>query len=411
MKLLFTITIALCYVCQAYAQNTGTAVADRRIEMIFEKAEKTNRPVFVKVHLNGCPHCQSVDSVMRSEKVSSFFKDNFLVINVEANSDESKVLQKKYRITYPEFPLFLFFGADGVMHHVATPHKMATQAASENELIRHATAALDSEMRASGYRNRYQQGERDPAFLISYGKYARVIQDTLDLNNVIQAFEQSLILPEEKESALGLYVLRNYVQRFESSLAVYFFSNLEKYQHRFPADQVMEAGETIIYNSLFGVQSGNYKIGQVKEMRRQMIRLGVDPAVAVSRTVFKEIEAGLTNNNSAEALQSFSDYLNVKPDVSVADYSYVIRIFNQLSKDLLYLQYLDEWAKNAEIIIKTRPDEKVFLADLYYEQTEGYKTGGLISKARMISEKGLEAAKSQNVDITRFTEQIMLLSQ
>lgn len=394
----------------AVAQSGGTLFSPAGYDVVLGQARQSNRPVFVKIYLDGCPHCTSIDSLLASSRVGDFYNRHFLNVKIEANSDASKNLQTRYGITYPEFPLFLFFSPQGTLEHIATPHRVPDLIDSENALIDHGADALDPGRRASGYAPAFARGRRDPDFLIHYGKYAKTRRDTTALEQISAAFEQQLSTGSERESALGFYVLKQYVRRFDSALSRYFFEHLDTFRSSFGAAAVKEAGESILYHSLYGSSPGHYPLVQIREMRNQMIRLGVPAGEAAARTVFKEIEAALNGGQTREAVASFEHFRATYAAISLADFGYAMHLFNAHATASGYLRAFEAWVADAEKGGATQPEQARAMPELYYELAQAYHKAGLPQQATQTSEKALALATALRLDLAKYKQPFLPLT-
>jgi thiol-disulfide isomerase/thioredoxin len=112
----FCICSLFCY-HQTNAQvtklKTGIRFQAGDFQAALAKAKSVNKPIFVEVYLTGCPHCDALAPVLEEKAVGDFYNANFISWKTEANSKESTAFQKEKGITYPEFPLFFFFDANG----------------------------------------------------------------------------------------------------------------------------------------------------------------------------------------------------------------------------------------------------------------------------------------------------------
>lgn len=131
------------------------------------------RPIFVEVNLTGCPHCDALAPVLEEKAVGDFYNTHFISWKTEANSKESAAFQKDKGVTYPEFPLFFFFDANGDLIHTSNPAEHTTRQAFIQEILAHGKTALNPLQRTGSYPARFASGDRD---LISLQKYLTEMQ-------------------------------------------------------------------------------------------------------------------------------------------------------------------------------------------------------------------------------------------
>lgn len=381
------------------AQNTGVSFQDNSFDAALAKARQQNKSVFVEIYLNGCPHCQAIEPLLKDPKVGEFYNANFVSLQLEANSDASKKLQQQKQLTYPEFPLFLFFERDGRLKHLATPQEKKTHGEFAEELISTGRAALDPQQATSRYPERFASGDRQLAFLVQYGKYAKAVRDTAAQNRLDQAFGQQLQTPEQRTDAVGFYILRRFVTRFDNPLSTYFFSHFADYQSRFPKEEVKEAVESIAFQSLFGSGARAWPSAAIATMREGMVKAGIPAHDAASRTLLKELEALFREKNTPEAVARFNAF-RAGGKTETADYAYLIRYFNEQAPDGRYLSAVPAWS--AAALAGVTPQAGPAAADLYHALGVAYKRKGDVESAKKMAAKGKETAGRLHQDTRRF---------
>ncbi len=368
-------------------------------------AQSANKPLFVEVYLNGCPHCEALAPILNEKQVGDFYNTHFISWKVEANSKESATLQKAKGITYPEFPLLLFFDTKGTLIHLATPAEPPTKAAFVEEVVKQGQLALDPRQRTESYAARFQAGERDILFLISYGKYCKVLKDAQHLNEVNNALSKQLVDPKDITSQTGFYVLQRIVNSFESPLAGYFFQHLDEFRAKYPAKDVKEAGEAILYNTLYGPKGDTYSAQAIEKMRQAMVKLGVSSTDAAARTLLKELDAHFRAGTAAPAVARFNGYRKLNKAITTEDYAYIMRYFNEKAPDNTYLPELPLWGNDALQLVKPATQPKT-IAEVHYELAQAYLKMGKKDLARQSAQKALASAKTAHVDTRKYEEQI-----
>lgn len=398
-KLCFVFFLFSCF--SAYAQTTGISFQEKTFAAAQAKAKQQGKKVFVEIFLNGCPHCEAIEPILKDPQAGVFYNAQFVSLRLEANSPESKKLQKEKKLTYPEFPLFLFFGNDGRLLHVATPAEKKTDKEFVEEVISVGKTALDPQQATSAYSGRFAAGDRDFGFLIQYGKYAKAIQDSAAQNRIDAAFGQLLVTPQQRLDAVGMYALRRLVTRFDNPLSVYFFSHLADYQSKFPKEEVKEAVESIAFQSLYGSGAKAYSSADIGTLREGMVRVGTPPREAASRTLLKELEACFREKNTPKAVEIFDTY-RTTGKTETADYAFLIRYFNEHAPDDRYLESLSAWSGSALNGLTVQASNAQAVCDLYYALAVGFQRKGDALATRQWAAKGKEAATRFHLDISRF---------
>lgn len=147
------------------------------------KAKKENKYVFVDGFTSWCVPCKMMaQQIFPQQKVGDFFNKNFINVSVQFditkndNADvrlfykDAKYLASTYKIT--AYPTFLFFNPDGELVHTIVG---GTNKA--DEFIAKAKPALDPATQYTHLKKQFNQGKRDPAFLL---KLVNAAQQTGD---------------------------------------------------------------------------------------------------------------------------------------------------------------------------------------------------------------------------------------
>ncbi len=386
--------------------NQGINFIPGDFNTILTKAKAVKKPVFVEVYLNGCPHCEALAPVLTEKSVGDFFNANFISWKTEANSKESAAFQKSKGVTYPEFPIMFFFDSNGDLIHIVTPAERKTRAEFIEEVLSAGRATRDPMQRTGSYATRFKTGDRDLTFLINYGKYSKTIKDQATLTEINDTLGKLLTSPQDITSQAGFYILQRLVNDVDNPLSAYFFTHLNEFKSKYPAKDVKEAGEAILFHSLYGPKGDTYPSARIVEMRKDMIKLGVTETEASARLLLKELDAYLREKNTKAAVLRFNEYRKQAPSLGLSDYAYLMKYFNEKATDNSYLSEVPIWANEGIRLAKPTEVNTKVMAGLYYELAEAYWKMDKKPEAIKNAGKGLETAKTAKDDLIRFQEQV-----
>lgn len=403
-KLLFLLPLFLLG-RNVVSQAQGIQFQEKDIDQLVAVAKQQGKSVFVEIYLKGCPHCEALAPVLEEKKVGDFFNPKFVSAKYEANTPLSKDLQEKKKLHYPEFPLFFFFDADGNLVHQATPSDKPTRPEFIEEVIHHANDALSPATRTSGYAARYQQGDRNLDFLINYAKYAKTTRDTLQSTALAEEFGQIFTQPTDLESPYGFYVISRFISDFSNPMARYFFQHLDTYRTQHGVRESQQAGENILFQSLYGKNSDALASTEVVAMRMAMESLGVAPNVTAMRTILKELEAYFREKNTSAAATRFDEYQSDN-FLRATDYAYLMRFFNEKSPDNSYAEKLIAWTDKALKAVRPTEQNKPEVAELHREQSEAYLRLGKKEEGKKAAEKALAVAKLAKEKTETYEKQV-----
>ncbi len=370
----------------------GIHFQEKSIDELVGQAKSQKKLVFVEIFLKGCSHCEALAPVLDEKKVGDFYNSTFVSAKYEANSPLSKELQEKKKILYSEFPLFLFFDAHGQLIHQGTPTDKPTRPEFIQDVLRHGSDAISPATRTSGYAARYAQGERNLDFLINYAKYAKTTRDTTQLTAITQEFGKIFALPADLESPVGFFIISRFIDDLQNPMATYFFSHLDTYRTKFGAQPVQQAGESVLYQSLYGQRTNSLPSTDIVAIRKAMESLGTPAPVAAQRTILKELEAYFRENNTAAATARFNEY-RTSNTLKILDYAYLMRFFNEKAPDNTYASSLVGWINDALKPIKPVAQNRAEIAELYREQSEAYWRMGQKAEGKKAAEKAVAIAK------------------
>lgn len=370
----------------------GIQFQEKSIDELVAEATRQDKLVFVEIFLTGCSHCEALAPVLDEKKVGDFYNATFVSAKYEANSPLSKALQETKKIGYSEFPLLLFFDASGQLIHQATPTDKPTRPEFIQEVLRHGSDALSPATRTSGYPARYAQGDRNLDFLINYAKFAKTTRDTTQLTAITQEFGKIFTLAADLESPVGFFIISRFIDDIQHPMATYFFSHLDTYRAKFGPQPVQQAGESVLYQTLYGSKTNRLSSADIVAIRKAMESLGTPAPVATQRTILKELEAYFRENKTAAATARFNEY-HTSNTLKIIDYAYLMRFFNEKAPDNTYASSLVGWITDALKPIKPVAQNRAEIAELYREQSEAYLRMGQKAEGKKAAEKAVAIAK------------------
>ncbi|MBU1821331.1 MAG: thioredoxin family protein [Bacteroidetes bacterium] len=397
------VVVALLFSQSIFAQ--GVKFLNTDFDKLIAEAKRQNKLAFVEVYLNGCPHCEALAPVLTDKKVGDYYNPRFVSMKVEANSALSKALQNKQKLFYPEFPLLFYFDATGKLLHQATPAEKPNRTEFIEEVIRHAADAQSPEVRTSSYPTRYAQGERSVDFLIKYGRYAQATRDTTLVIAIADDLGKLFTQPADLESTAGFYIISRLIPDFQNPMARYFFGHLDTYRSKHGAQPTQQAGESILFQTLYGKKSATLSSSDVVAVRQAMESLGIPANVAAMRTILKELEAYFRESNTAAATARFDEYRRANA-LSLQDYAYLVRFFNERATDTSHAAPLVGWVNDALASLPPADRNKAEVAELYREQSEAYRRLGNKTEGKKAAEKALSIAKIAKVKLDSFVKQV-----
>ncbi|MBO0951287.1 thioredoxin family protein [Fibrella sp. HMF5405] len=386
--------LLICLLCtlQAVAQK-GIAFQQAPLSTVFKTAQKAGKLVFVEVYSPDCHVCQSFMPTLADSRVGKSYNAKFISTKADVNLPATRDWLKSKKFYVPSLPLFLFFTPNGELVHFAMSQNSA------DELIRHANNAVAPSTRSQTWKQRFAAGEKSPNFLIDLAMYSRVISDTVTNMAVMEEYASQQPANTHITNTNWL-VTQKLVIDMDNPLARSLINNFAAYKKQY-GQAAFDVAENILMSSLYSSRGGRYPPAQIKQVYDGLVRIGVDPKMASSRTLLPEVNAYFRLKQGSMAAERMNTHITTH-SLSVPEYIYVARLFNRNSPDSADVPSLIKWIGKA-LAMKPSPGEQ---ADLYFEQADAYRRAKRTAEARQSASKSLEIAQASRIDTKRNTEQI-----
>lgn len=161
MKLILTMTAFLFF--QTFLNASDTTIVFRKVNYanIFELAKKEKKPIFLYFHYDGCGACKTMEkTAFVDKKVIDFYNSHLICFEVNTLKGEGIETNKIYQVKL--HPTYLFLDAKGNITH------KIVGTFSPEEFLKQGQDALVSTKTLAYFKQQYDQGKRNPDFLIEY---------------------------------------------------------------------------------------------------------------------------------------------------------------------------------------------------------------------------------------------------
>lgn len=401
MKKILVSLVFICLTVSALlAQNgkTGIQFKEAPLEEVFAMAKKAGKPVFVEIYSPTCHVCQTFVPTLNDTRVGSYYNPRFISTKQDVTKKITQTFLLSKKLYVPQLPMFLFFDSQGNLIHLALSSN------TPNEVIRHASNALDPNLRTQNLKNRYTKGERAPSFLIDYAMYSMVTRDTATNIKVMEDYAKQVPVTEYA-SATNWLALRKLVMDFENPLFQYFLTHQDQYKKHGKPDEIKGAAENILMSSLFSGRGNRYSPEKILEVRAGLVKIGIDPKVAANRTLLPEVSAFFRTRQTGKAVARMDSQVTNYP-ITVPEFIYISKLFNRASPDASDAPTVIKWVNKAFALNTANPKEQ---SDLYFELAEAQRRAGNAAEALKAAQKSMELAQANNLDVRRNIELIQKL--
>lgn len=232
MKKIIVFVLAIFMCSGLFAQ--GIEFEHGTFDEALAKAKKENKLVFMDCYTTWCGPCKYLSKdIFPQQEVGDFFNKNFVSFKLDCEKGEGPDLASKYGVS--SYPTLLFIDAEG-----NAVHKLVGGMPAE-DLIKGAKAALDPAMRIGTLKAKYEQGNRDLEFLMTY---LGAVKAQYDAENMAIVAKEII-----KQTSLEKYM--NKEQFYVISASNFPYGSKEFDYLLENKDKIKEMTEAYEYSSLF----------------------------------------------------------------------------------------------------------------------------------------------------------------
>lgn len=222
MKKLLFIVPAFLFSVLGFSQ--GIVFEHGTWKEVLEKAQQTNKPIFVEVYTASSDSCkQMAELIFPLETVGKAYNENFICYQVDAEKGDGAEMAKMYEVQ--SYPTYLFFNADG---SIFCKSSKAMSARNFISVSRKALAIMYESRPMDVLERAYAAKKDDPAFLTGYIRQ----RSNRGLSNAFIFDKYLTLLPEEErtsETVADLYIKEGKFLRINSVA----YENLQKNKAKF----------------------------------------------------------------------------------------------------------------------------------------------------------------------------------
>ncbi len=141
--------------------SIGVYWEDLTMQEALNLAKRNRSLVFVDCYTAWCGPCQNMTkNIFPQKEVGNFFNNHFINIKIDMEKGDGPEIAKKYGIR--AYPTFLILRPDGSVQH------KTVGGGDAKSIIERATQGLNEETSTGGMDKKYEEGNRDKDFLVSY---------------------------------------------------------------------------------------------------------------------------------------------------------------------------------------------------------------------------------------------------
>ncbi|SFT39865.1 Thioredoxin-related protein [Lishizhenia tianjinensis] len=406
MKLITTLLCLFTLINSSKASDSTIIFRDIPYSSVFEVAKQENKPVLLYFHFNGCGGCINMEkNVFVDSAVANFYNKNFICFEVNTREGEGIETNKIYGIQM--HPTFLFLDKTG-----EDVHKIVGSF-SPVQFIQEAKNALEQKNTLNSYIEQYQQGNRDPKFLLDY---CYRLQDAYEIDSLhiveyINTQSKADLAQEHNIKFIYEFAIYHYdiFMPYDSEAFQFMLQNQDLFAKYFDPEQVETRIVWILSSAIYEA------IENQDEKRFNMLMEKRSPYDTGKTYLFKEMDGRTTGIMTSKSLALTSLMLYYKKAGDTVKYQetlerYISKIWddaealNQIAWNY-YEQYNDAqqislaitWVKRSIALDSNYANHDTYAALLY--KLKDYKSS--LEQAEIAidiaKEKGLNYQETTNL--------------
>lgn len=239
---LFTLIFSM-FLSATYAQSSmGIDFKELSFTEALEQAKEQDKIIFIDAYAVWCGPCKQMDkNVFSLTEVGKVYNDKFINLKIDMEKGEGVELASRFGVR--AYPTFLFVDGTGDVVHRSIGYQQAPQ------FIELAGVASDPSKQLGAKSRKYEEGNRDPEFLMEY------VDDLMDVmdpkaNEVIEAYLET---QESWDNEPSMSLIMKSVNQADGKLYDYMIANHQAFIEQFGAD----AYEQKVYGSAMRTMMAN----------------------------------------------------------------------------------------------------------------------------------------------------------
>lgn len=327
----------------SYGQKGINFIKTTNFNVAVNAAKQQNKLLFVEAYAPDCHVCMSFKGTFAQPQVGNVYNKNFINFQLDVNNPDNLSILKKYKIIINATPTFIFFEPKTMkVVQVKAFGEKDNSVISVNQIGQKAANPLEQ---VGNFPMKFKSGDRNPAFLLNYAQYSRIMGDTL--TNIKMINEYAKVLSTNQYLTQGtLNIIQTVMMNHENELFDYFITHLPDYNQAFDSNMVR-----MIYENIFQIvltsQLNYLNSKSISKIKSQMKITGMDPGSIIRRTWLAESNLYFKQKKAAEGIKVIQNLIRVLPNApGPKEYQYLCDYVKSKTNDKKALKYAQvNWCK------------------------------------------------------------------
>lgn len=376
-----------------YGQNRTIQFTEKPWAELLSQAKKENKTIFLDAYTTWCGPCKWMAAKMfTNDTIADFYNNTFINAHFDMEKGEGLELARTFQVK--GYPTLLFISPSGELVHmrVGAPQKV-------QDYIDMGKVALTPGEGFIAYIKKYQEGNRDPYFMM---KYFERLQGAYQPVN--EPLKQYFATQKESDmfSRANWEILYRYVYDVDSKEFNFLLKNYKEYEKRYTADSVNAKIFGVYSQSLTALSKTNPFNEAGYALLKQKIRDAGFP------TAEKIIFTGDLNIFQMRSdTESFINLANTGVDTYFSDdyvmLNHMALNFFHIATDPQHLEKAAGWAKKSIALKSTSANNDTY-ANLMFKL-------GNKPEAIKYEKAALKEAQKERVPTQQFEETLKRFEQ
>jgi thiol-disulfide isomerase/thioredoxin len=380
--------ILILLVLAGFGQNRSITFMEKPWEDLLREAKSQNKMIFLDAYTTWCGPCKWMAANMfTNDSIADYYNQSFICAHFDMEKGEGIQLAQKYQVK--AYPTLLFINHTGEMVHkrVGAPQKV-------KDYLDMGIIALTPGEGFNAYMKKFQDGERDPAFIMKY--LDRLQGAYMPVSEPLQQYFTTQTESELMNRA-NWNMIFQFVTDMDSREFNFLIKHQKEYSDLYTADSVSAKISDVYMQALSALaRSRTYTDENYNQLKQKIRNSGFINAEQV-------IFAGDLNLYQMKSdMDKFIGLAYTGMDTYYGnDYMMLNRMawnFFQIANEKKHLEKAADWAKKS-IALKSTPENNDTYANLMFKL-------GNKGDAVKYEKIALELAKKEKVALKEYEDNL-----
>jgi thioredoxin-related protein len=225
---------------QSASSGGGIQFVHENFKEALDKAQKEKKIIFMDAYTTWCGPCKMMSkNVFPDADVAKLYNTQFINLKMDMEKGDGIELMKRYEVS--AFPTLLFLDGNGQLIHKAVGYLDA------KGLIDLGKTALDADKSLGAWTTKYENGNKDAAFLKEYAFKLAAAYD----KRRFKVAEDYLATQSDWNTPENLDFIYHFTEGVDSKFFDYLLKNKKAFENKFGASEIEVKIQGLVSDNLF----------------------------------------------------------------------------------------------------------------------------------------------------------------